>query len=802
MSHRLTDFYDASPANSPKLQRQKLLQHSAKPQLAKAAPVYGRATTAASTTELSLPPNAPGMPPLPSSTRSSATSSPVSPVISRATAAGYSATLSLSDASAKLKAAGRMCGPVSSSSSASSSSSSSSSSSVNGKGHHRHSSSSVASTPIESVENSPQDSVVRISSPIPVVLSPVPLRQSSLTSPVGSPLSSSPPSSLQFIPSGSTSNSRRTAIPKTRSPMGASVSTPALIPVSVPVPSRSSSPHKTTPSPGHNGSSYHSNHHHGYGHHHASSSSMSAAASAALRQQTISPPGGLSTSVTFGSRGGGLSNRYVRGGTVNTNSNMAISTPGTIPAAEALIRQVFLPREPANVDWRVRLPSLSRFDGVNVELYALIAVLCRTFVLSWYGSIVDDAGFLRDIAQTVAECTRRVEERLLRTDTYSLLLDELPLLLEMHVRDLRMVRARMGSAVLPRDSEEAAFHAVRPLPALDSPEDESLFLKVLAKGLVVSLLGEKDAMSPVARTLVASIIETVGLAGTVEKLSEPWMIYDMITKLLDAFVPLTDDSNSNGGGNGGRGGGGSGGGGRSVNTTINETSVAKLEWWPVSQQAGVLYGRVVSYCGALVTAGGRWAAFVLSFAGGDETSLERARVPVVASGVFSCANAMLRVSTQRPLLAAAVRVLSSPFAFGRLRKVANRITAHGLERYLTNAGTMTAVIRAARMALFSEEGTGPMNPGRVPPDEEEKKQIRASAMRSIYLRVPDHVRGVLFGDDTRNGVYEMLDLFGNKQVNKHLIYSIIDHLVTTLVPELTESTPQELLDEIKVGKGK
>jgi hypothetical protein len=42
---------------------------------------------------------------------------------------------------------------------------------------------------------------------------------------------------------------------------------------------------------------------------------------------------------------------------------------------------------------------------------------------------------------------------------------------------------------------------------------------------------------------------------------------------------------------------------------------------------------------------------------------------------------------------------------------------------------------------------------------------------------------------------EMLDIFGDAYMNKHLVYNILELVVVRLVPELGESTPSELLVE-------
>lgn len=744
--------------------------------------------------------------PPPASSRDSITSTPVSPVISRATAAGYSSTISLSDASTKLKAAGRLyptppvafrmaaATPASTSSTgrpmlvaasttpapelsttttdhdtdlfskrlpASSGANTSKSINVSNGGSSGSSSSSIQ-TP----------GITLSTSPIPL-LAPVPQRSARVSSPISVyPAISPPASNPLFSRVTSPSNGAPTALKKAQK-------------------SKSPRPMNRSESPIRLMSPTISHHHHASHSHSASSRHISTSPPPSNPTAAASRP----TPQTTATGRAGIINRFSR-----VSTSTVLKDRGTPDSSETeqLIRQIFLSREPKSVDWRDRLPALSSADEVNVELYALFGLVVRQFVLSWYLGIVDDLAFAGDIVAVLAHSARLVEERLARTDFYAVLFDEIPMIVEMHVQDFRVVQERYGSAILPRTSVEEAFHALRPLPALDSPEDESLFLKVLAKGLVAFLLDPKDLNSPLAVALLGSIVEKIGLGSAVDKLSEPWMLYEIITKVLQIFFPdnfpdLNEKKDVAG----------------SAKDEVNEPvqkpaplpaeKKLKLANYNItatanfSGQAGAVYQRVVNYFGSVIATGGKYAAFVLSFSGGEETAAERGKVPFVATALFSCVNTVFQVSAKRPLLAAAARVLSSPLAFGRAGKVTNRIVTHFLERLVVNERTAATVLRAARQTLFDASGAmaGPLRPY---PSAEEQAQARRTAMQAIARCTPEHVRAVLFGDDTKLEIYKLLDLFENKQVNKHLVYNLLDHVITTLAPELVEMTPQGLID--------
>lgn len=80
------------------------------------------------------------------------------------------------------------------------------------------------------------------------------------------------------------------------------------------------------------------------------------------------------------------------------------------------------------------LPPLTSRNDVDLQLYALISIIIRENVQNWYGRITPDETFVSEVVQIIAHCTRALEQRLRKVDLESLLLDELPELLDAHVR--------------------------------------------------------------------------------------------------------------------------------------------------------------------------------------------------------------------------------------------------------------------------------------------------------------------------------------------------------------------------------
>ena len=79
------------------------------------------------------------------------------------------------------------------------------------------------------------------------------------------------------------------------------------------------------------------------------------------------------------------------------------------------------------------LPPLTSSNEVDLQLYAIIAVVVKETVHSWYGKITSDQMFVEEVVRIIAHCTRGLEDRLRNVDLESLVFDEIPELIESHI---------------------------------------------------------------------------------------------------------------------------------------------------------------------------------------------------------------------------------------------------------------------------------------------------------------------------------------------------------------------------------
>jgi hypothetical protein len=80
------------------------------------------------------------------------------------------------------------------------------------------------------------------------------------------------------------------------------------------------------------------------------------------------------------------------------------------------------------------LPPLTSSNEVDLQLYGIISVIIKEFVQTWYSKITPDHIFVNEVLQIIAHCTRGLEQRLRKVDLEAMLLDEIPELLEAHLK--------------------------------------------------------------------------------------------------------------------------------------------------------------------------------------------------------------------------------------------------------------------------------------------------------------------------------------------------------------------------------
>ncbi|KAG5296943.1 PXA domain-containing protein [Histoplasma ohiense] len=224
-------------------------------------------------------------------------------------------------------------------------------------------------------------------------------------------------------------------------------------------------------------------------------------------------------------------------------------------ATAALIRRILCPQSSNyGPDQRERstprpleelLPPLTSSNEVDLQLYALIAIIIKEFVYAWYSTITPDHTFSDEIIQIIAHCTRALEQRLRQVDVDALVLDEIPALVEAHIVAFRTAYQN------PHMNRSASYlhtvyHTLNPHPALypvpdasdttaiaEQQKRETAYRQLLAQGVLAVLLPTEDLENVYLRTLIGDILADMVLGEFVsDKLSDSPFIYELLTRLI------------------------------------------------------------------------------------------------------------------------------------------------------------------------------------------------------------------------------------------------------------------------------
>lgn len=195
------------------------------------------------------------------------------------------------------------------------------------------------------------------------------------------------------------------------------------------------------------------------------------------------------------------------------------------------------------------LPPLTSSNAVDLQLYGVISVIIKEFVQTWYSKITPDQVFVNEVIQIIAHCTRGLEQRLRKVDLESLLLDEIPELLESHLRSFRIAKRQATSYDSLISDPRTIYHTLHPHPALspvptdmipasvvEQRESESAWRQLLVHGVLALLLPTEDLENGCLRALVAEIFAEMILGNGISgKACEGWVLWEGITRIAEVL---------------------------------------------------------------------------------------------------------------------------------------------------------------------------------------------------------------------------------------------------------------------------
>ncbi|KAL7267465.1 hypothetical protein RUND412_009949 [Rhizina undulata] len=491
------------------------------------------------------------------------------------------------------------------------------------------------------------------------------------------------------------------------------------------------------------------------------------------------------------------------------------STPEIDRVTYSLIRRVLCAHSPPTTPLESLLPALTSSAEVDVELYAFLAIICRDFIYSWYSQITTDNGFVDEVIAVVAHCTRSIEERLRKVDLEVLLLDEIPALLNHHVQDYRSALARHDTALSPHMSLSEIFHNFQPHPALDQlPTTEKLYLKLLSSGILSVLLPTEDLDSDCERSIIREILANVVLWNIVDRLSEPYIIYDIITKLLQPTPPKDPNSRTSRRRSASKRNGAETKA-AAINTqeTIEEIPMPskrskftinfRLPSIPTAKILSILdtvFGFLFTALSLLTSL----LASIISLMHNPPPPPLRTK-PILQMSIFPTISSFLHIPTFHPWLFGNLRLLSKPFQSRSSTpgSLLDDLLSRSFREKILSPTTLITALRLSRAALFPGNAQAPAKPV---PSIKEQARIRKACEEAVLDAIPEVVKKMYFGSasgsdggmeigrEERLRVVgrEYLDVFGNHRINRHLVLNLLDLIVGRVLPELLDEGPGEL----------
>ncbi|KAI5853373.1 PXA domain-containing protein [Tricharina praecox] len=449
----------------------------------------------------------------------------------------------------------------------------------------------------------------------------------------------------------------------------------------------------------------------------------------------------------------------------------------------ALIRRVLCTHSPPTRALDELLPALTSSAETDVELYALVAIVARDYVFSWYAALSNDSAFGLEVVALIAHLTRGVEERVRKLDLEGLLLDEVPAVVEAHVADYRRAVERKDTALAPQMDLAEIFRSYQPHPAFaNGAESERQYLQLLSNGLLAVLLPNEDLDSDCERSLLREILASLVFGGMLDKLSEPFMLYEIITtlvrKLQPDLAPLDPPSVVT-----------------SRRSSVKPGAV-RIETPPPGPPSpppappGGLERTFTIVASAVSTIYSVLASLHHLLLNPLPPRPPKRRT-LIRSALPTCLSTLLNFRSLQPWLPSAIRLLTKPFESRNtfLGTLLDDLLISKLTPHLTSPQILIDILRSARATLFP--GNMPAPPRKYP-SEKEKKRIRTVAEYTLLAAFPEVVTKVWWGAREKKDMARLvgkhwLDPFADKDVNKVLIVRLLDLIVGRLLPELLVS---------------
>ncbi|KAI9806365.1 MAG: hypothetical protein M1825_006480 [Sarcosagium campestre] len=460
------------------------------------------------------------------------------------------------------------------------------------------------------------------------------------------------------------------------------------------------------------------------------------------------------------------------------------------------------------------LPPLTSSNEIDLQLYAFVAIIVRETLKPWYSKISVDHDFTEEVVQVTAHCTRAIEQRLKNVDVQTLLWDDIPRLLESHIKAYEASHTQGYLGPMARDPRHI-YHTIHPHPALspfpdeakpdtviEQEENEDVYRQLLVQNTLAALLPPEDLENVCLRTLVREVVSEALLGKVLsERLCEGWFVMNLITRVagsvqerISARYDRTRVANDDG----------------RPSPPDKHSQIRRARpgwerqrlWWQSWSAVSAFFWRILHLAllaGVLI----RWAVKtladtfvfpspaqeVLGEKGGPPPP-PRFTSPVVAMGVFPFISSALSLPRRKPWLANGLSslktiLLTGPGQIGGQQGPIDRLLRHAIP-YAPSPRTLSALLRDARATLFPHNALTLTSES--PPSAEEQADAQAECAAALLALVPAPLRVLYFGtlrtDTQHEQVVRLLDVLQDDYCNRHLLFALLELCLVRVCPEL------------------
>jgi hypothetical protein len=381
---------------------------------------------------------------------------------------------------------------------------------------------------------------------------------------------------------------------------------------------------------------------------------------------------------------------------------------------------------------------------VDIEMYALIGLLLRNFVNKWFKNMTDDGEFVNQLINVIAQLSREIERRLKQFDVARLLLDDVPLLLDVHLLGYRKVTRELGSSFLQFDTIDSAFDHVCPHRALQD-ENSELYLKVLARNVLEKLLPRDESRSRLATKFLNALMGDLLFETIADKLSQPYEIFEIITMACQVLLQEDEPKEE-----------------QQSNFDKVQCFISKI-------------GHLIAYSTSINISK-------------RATSLRH----VSSFHISHFLNNFFMINTFRPILYATLKALSPILQTDRMNHILSNLIQNRLVIPLKSEQFIARIFKTARNNLFPADED--MGPPRIEPTLEEFEVIRQTAkdnLKKVCQKFPLFTFLLIAAKETEldDVLDDFLTSLEHKRINEHLILRLLDLIVIRSIPELSSQVP-------------